>query len=152
MGSNMRPTVFNDRVATALKHWHHAAKKHAKHGKNSESHTPLSSRTATPTYGMSPVHLLHNYRSSTAPDSFHNSPMHPTFENDHWDPEALNSVHDHEIYDDESPHLVEHDGPASAQIIEEQSSVQLPPGPGSIRAQHESGISMNEFTFRRGPE
>ncbi|KAG5244076.1 MLO protein [Salix suchowensis] len=38
MGSSMRPTVFNDRVAAALKTWHHAAKKQSKHGKNSESH------------------------------------------------------------------------------------------------------------------
>ncbi|KAJ6690427.1 hypothetical protein OIU85_006668 [Salix viminalis] len=28
----------------------------------------------TPTYGMSPAHLLHNHRGSTAPDSFPNSP------------------------------------------------------------------------------
>ncbi|KAJ6745827.1 MLO-LIKE PROTEIN 1 [Salix koriyanagi] len=94
MGSSMRPTVFNDRVAAALKTWHHAAKKQSKHGKNSESHTPTSSRPQTPSYGMSPAHLLHHHRSSTAPESFPNSPRLSNHENiDQWEAEA-NSVHD----------------------------------------------------------
>ncbi|KAF2295854.1 hypothetical protein GH714_034586 [Hevea brasiliensis] len=42
MGSSIRPTIFNDRVAAALKNWHHDAKKHAKHSKHSESHTPIT--------------------------------------------------------------------------------------------------------------
>ncbi|XP_057426704.1 MLO-like protein 2 isoform X1 [Lotus japonicus] len=72
MGSTMRPTIFHDRVATALKSWHHTAKKHVKHNRDSNSHsnTPFSSRPATPTHGMSPVHLLHkhhNYHNSDSP-------------------------------------------------------------------------------------
>jgi mlo protein len=148
MGSSMRPTVFNDRVAAALKTWHHTAKKQSKHGKNYESHTPMSSRPQTPSHGMSPVHLLRNHRSSTAPNSFPNSPRLSNHDNnDQWDTEA-NSVHDYEL--NESVH---HGGPdVRVQVthIQDPNSIQLPPGPGSIRTQHEINIgSARDFTFRR---
>ncbi|KAL7115732.1 hypothetical protein ACP275_04G199300 [Erythranthe tilingii] len=68
MGSSMKPTIFNDRVAAALKNWHHTAKKHikqAKHQQHSSPTTPMSSRPATPSHGMSPVHLLRHHRSET---------------------------------------------------------------------------------------
>ncbi|KAJ0045191.1 hypothetical protein Pint_06073 [Pistacia integerrima] len=42
MGTSMRSTIFNDRVAEALKSWHHTAKKQTKHGKHSETTTPFS--------------------------------------------------------------------------------------------------------------
>lgn len=84
----MRPTIFNDRVAAALKNWHHSAKKKNKHNRHSEGNSPFSSRPATPTYGMSPVHLLANYRSSTAVDSLHTSPGASNVENDYYDPEG----------------------------------------------------------------
>ena len=68
MGSNMRPTIFNDRVATALKNWHHSAKKNMKQHRNPDSTSPFSSRPATPTHGMSPIHLLHKHQhGSTSP-------------------------------------------------------------------------------------
>lgn len=151
MGSSMRPTVFNDRVAAALKNWHHTAKKQSKHGKNSESHTPMSSRPQTPAYGMSPVHLLHNFRGSTAPDSFQNSPRHSYYENnDQWDPEA-NSVHDHEL--NEPVHHGSPDVRDPVQVIETQdpNPVQLPPGPGPIHSQqHEINVgSARDFTFSK---
>lgn len=135
MGSTMKPTIFNDRVAAALKNWHHMAKKHTKHSKHSESNTPLSSRPTTPTHGMSPVHLLHSYPHRSV-DSYNNSPMHPNFsnfDNERWDPESLRSPHHHEI--DESPRH----GESSEQemAIQEPRQMQLPPGPGSIRVQHE---------------
>lgn len=78
MGTSMRPTIFNDRVANALKKWHHTAKKHTKHG-HSGSNTP--SRPTTPTHGMSPVHLLHNYhnRNLDQQTSFTASPSPPRF-------------------------------------------------------------------------
>ncbi|XP_062085082.1 MLO-like protein 6 isoform X2 [Humulus lupulus] len=65
MGSTMSPTIFNDRVAEALKNWHLSAKKNKKHSRHSGANSPFSSRPATPTHGMSPVHLLQNYRSTT---------------------------------------------------------------------------------------
>ncbi|CAN1237855.1 MLO-like protein 6 [Linum grandiflorum] len=175
MGSNMRPTIFNDRVASALKNWHRTARRQTRHG---GSHTPTSSRPATPTHGMSPVHLLQNYRSSTAPDSLMNSPArNSNFDNDHWDPEALNSpVHHHysshgggghreleEFHDHNEFH---HDASLRDQPGEDEDVVvavrnqelrgasassetmQLPPGPGSIRTQHEMNIGLSDFTFR----
>lgn len=72
MGSTMKPTIFNERVAAALKNWHHTAKKHIKESKHSGMASPMSSRPATPYHGMSPVHLLRNYRSEV--DSYQNSP------------------------------------------------------------------------------
>ncbi|KAK1314461.1 MLO-like protein 2 [Acorus calamus] len=71
MGSNMKSTIFNERVATALRKWHHTARKHLKESRKSGSATPTStSHPATPANGISPVHLLQNYRISDA-DSHH---------------------------------------------------------------------------------
>lgn len=80
MGSTMKPTIFNERVAAALKNWHHTAKKHIKESKHSSMASPMSSRPATPYHGMSPVHLLRNYRSEV--DSYQNSPNRTNWEND----------------------------------------------------------------------
>nr|AFW98803.1 MLO protein 3 [Rosa multiflora] len=68
MGSSMKPTVFNEGVAEAVKSWHHKAKKKVKHSLHSERSTPLSSRPGTPTHGMSPVHLLHNVNNRSDED------------------------------------------------------------------------------------
>ncbi|XP_051113602.1 MLO-like protein 6 [Andrographis paniculata] len=90
MGSNMKPTIFNERVAAALKNWHHTAKKHVKQSKNSAPATPTS--PATPFHGMSPVHLLrhHNNRSETD-NSLQASPRRLAYEVDHWDPDGSSS-------------------------------------------------------------
>ncbi|CAI0442814.1 unnamed protein product [Linum tenue] len=180
MGSNMRPTIFNDRVATALKNWHRTARRQTRHG------TPTSSRPQTPTHGMSPVHLLHNYRSSTAPDSLMNSPArNSNFDTDQWDPEALNSPSHHNFSshggssaaaghreaEDQFQYnmsLRQQKPPQQLQLEEEQEGgedvvvavrniervaaeeMRLPPGPGSIRTQHEMNIGLSDFTFRKG--
>lgn len=70
MGSSMKPTIFNERVVMALRNWHQTAKKHMKQNRGgpSLSVTPMS----TPSLSMSPVHLLHYYRSQI--DSFPASP------------------------------------------------------------------------------
>lgn len=63
MGTTMKPTIFNERVARALKNWHHIAKEHVKHGGQLVSITPTSSMPSTPTRmgsSTSPIHLLHN--------------------------------------------------------------------------------------------
>ncbi|KAL3649377.1 MLO-like protein 6 [Castilleja foliolosa] len=94
MGSSMKPTIFNDRVATALRNWHHTAKKHVKEvSKHSASTTPMSSRPATPTHGLSPVHLLRNHRYDV--DSIQNSPRKSNFDADHWDSESPSPNHFH---------------------------------------------------------
>ncbi|KAL0369683.1 UNVERIFIED_CONTAM: MLO-like protein 6 [Sesamum angustifolium] len=82
----MKPTIFNDRVATALRNWHHTAKKHIKQSKHSAPTTPTSTRPPTPSHGMSPVHLLRHHRSEM--DSLQTSPRKSNFNVDHWDIEG----------------------------------------------------------------
>ncbi|KAI3793734.1 hypothetical protein L1987_36356 [Smallanthus sonchifolius] len=67
MGSTMRPTIFNDRVASALRKWHHTARKKIKENKKSGQVTAMSSRPVTPSsvHSLSPVHLLGQYRINT---------------------------------------------------------------------------------------
>ncbi|KAL1191676.1 MLO-like protein 6 [Cardamine amara subsp. amara] len=133
MGSKMKPTVFNDKVATALKSWHHTAKKQIKHGRNSESTTPFSSRPTTPTHGSSPIHLLRNNhkRSRSVDGSFANSLSPRNSDFDTWDPE---SQHDTA----EASSSVNHQSRFREEDSEKKfasSSVELPPGPGQIRTQ-----------------
>ncbi|GKU93601.1 hypothetical protein SLEP1_g7180 [Rubroshorea leprosula] len=88
MGSNMKPTIFNERVATALRKWHHMAKKHIK--ENRGSVTPMSSRPTTPSHHhMSPVHLLRHYRGEM--DSLQVSPRRTNFEVDHSETDSPSS-------------------------------------------------------------
>ncbi|KAK4356405.1 hypothetical protein RND71_025376 [Anisodus tanguticus] len=88
MGSSMKPTIFNERVATALRNWHHSAKKHIKEiNKHSNSVTPMSSRPATPSHGMSPAHLLRGIRTS----DMDMSPQRSNYKVDHWDIEGSQS-------------------------------------------------------------
>ncbi|XP_076918431.1 MLO-like protein 6 [Bidens hawaiensis] len=58
MGSTMKPTIFNDRVASALRKWSHTARKRIKENKKSGRVTPSSG------HSLSPVHLLSHYRSN----------------------------------------------------------------------------------------
>ncbi|KAJ0265811.1 MLO-like protein 6 [Hirschfeldia incana] len=147
MGSTMKPTVFNERVATALTSWHHTAKKQIKHGRTSGSTTPFSSRPTTPTHGSSPIHLLRNVhkRSRSADESFANtlSPRNSGF--DSWGPEpqqepsSSSSANHHSRFREEDS---EKKKPSS-------SSLELPPAPGQIRThQHEISISLRDFSFK----
>ncbi|KAK7279672.1 hypothetical protein RJT34_24728 [Clitoria ternatea] len=133
MGSTMRPTIFNDNVAAALKNWHHGARKHVKHNKEHGDGSTFSSRPGTPTHGMSPVHLLHKHPQHS--DSPVASPRAPSnYENDQWDVEAShNDVRDPE---DEG--------------MQHATTDELPPtGLHPIRAQHEINIGLSEFSFGR---
>ncbi|XP_026662382.2 LOW QUALITY PROTEIN: MLO-like protein 6 [Phoenix dactylifera] len=96
MGSNMKPTIFSERVATALRKWHDTARKHLKESRRSSSVTPLStSRPATPTHGLSPVHLLRHYRSEV--DSLQASPRRSTIDDEQFDLEGTPSPSYHTI-------------------------------------------------------
>ena len=78
MGSTMKPTIFNDRVAAALRNWHQSAKKNVKQNRGSLSVTPTSSRPMSPlSQHMSPVHLLRYYRGEV--DSMQTSPRRSNF-------------------------------------------------------------------------
>lgn len=91
MGSTMKPTIFNDRVAAALRNWHHTARKHIKQQKGSV--TPMSSRPTTPSHHMlSPVHLLRHYRNEM--DSVHTSPRRSNFDiEQYWETDSPSPSH-----------------------------------------------------------
>ncbi|RVW39808.1 MLO-like protein 6 [Vitis vinifera] len=73
MGSTMKPTIFNDRVAKALRNWHHAARKHIKQSKQSSAVTPVSVGQALPfQVGQAPPYMacpLFIYSATTAVSS-----------------------------------------------------------------------------------
>ena len=144
----MRPAIFNNRVAAALKSWHHTAKKHTKQSRHSENTTPFSSRPATPTHGMSPVHLLHNYPRSV--ESYHTSPSHSNFENDQWDPDSFHPPRHHEIND----HV--NDGQLEMRevdrTVQESSSSQVVPAPQTNRTEDEIDISLSNFSFAKNDQ
>lgn len=82
MGSSMKPIIFGDNVATALRSWHHTAKKRVKHGLSGHT-TPANSRPTTPLRGTSPVHLLRGYPQYNE-DSVQASPRTSNVENEGW--------------------------------------------------------------------
>ena len=92
----MKPTIFNDRVARALRNWHHTARKHVKESRQT---TPLSSRPATPSRHTSPIHLLRHY-CPEMDNSDTESPSPSRFQRpvSHMDAEVeLSSSQDHHI-------------------------------------------------------
>nr|POE94826.1 mlo-like protein 12 [Quercus suber] len=146
MGSTMKPTIFNDKVATALKNWHRTAKKNTKHIHHSESTTPFSSRPATPTHGMSPVHLLHNYHHSSL-DSTHASPTRFNVENDHSDIEDVPSPSNKSGPNEN--HFSRHSELQERSAIQDPSPMQLPSAPEPICTQHEINIGSSDFSFSK---
>ncbi|BAT91946.1 hypothetical protein VIGAN_07059200 [Vigna angularis var. angularis] len=111
MGSTMKPTIFNERVAMALRNWHHAAKKHVKQqNRRSQSQTPLSGPT-TPDHSVSQAHLLRRWHSEmdTYPTDFEahrpceidlgpsTKVHHQEMEMDHGPPQNVNDQTQHEI-------------------------------------------------------
>ncbi|XP_022882896.1 MLO-like protein 12 [Olea europaea var. sylvestris] len=80
MGSNMKPTIFNEKVAKALRTWHQTARKQLKQNQNPGSITPLSSRPGTPLHASSPVHLLRYYKSDL--ESANATPRHSSYRTD----------------------------------------------------------------------
>ncbi|KAJ0256778.1 MLO-like protein 2 [Hirschfeldia incana] len=135
MGSTMRPTVFNERVATAIKTWHHTAKKHTKHGKHTDSNTPYTSRPTTPTHGSSPMHILNNRSVEAFPSS--HSPRYSDHHDHHqfWDPESQQ----HQEAGPSTHHSLVHESSEKTPVL--ASSVELPP----IRTTK----SSRDFSFKR---
>lgn len=153
MGSTMKPTIFNERVAAALKNWHHTAKKHIKESKHSGLTSPISSRATTPSHHLSPVHLLRHYKSEL--DSFHTSPRKSNLDIEQWDNEApppgqfhqgiidhvSSSQHQHSI----ELGFLEHDGTDVQGPSYSSQMAPLPQEETNIR-QSNSGRS-SEFSF-----
>ncbi|KAI4385504.1 hypothetical protein MLD38_003522 [Melastoma candidum] len=87
MGSTMKPTIFNDRVAMALRKWHQSAKKHLKQQSKapaSASVSPFSSRPVTPSHHMSPMHLLRHYRGEVESTPPRMSPSRSNLDPELW--------------------------------------------------------------------
>lgn len=142
MGSTMKPTIFNDRVANAIRKWHHAAKKHVKQNK----HASPASAPGTPLHGMSPVHLLRHYHSEQDMDSVQTLPRMSYFESE--GPNESPSRHDN---DD-----VPWSNQSRNQGQEEEISAHYQPNsvnnslPGyGNRIQHEIQIHRRDFSFEK---
>ncbi|XP_052623392.1 MLO-like protein 12 isoform X2 [Lactuca sativa] len=145
MGSRMKPTIFSEDVAKALKTWHHTAKKNIKHG-HSPSNSPFSSRPGTPLHGStSPMHLLHRYPDNSL-DSLSNSPKGSHFEHEGWANESPQR-HDQRYEDAENIRKDEIRDIEEGEIQESTSSTQLPIGPRPVRGQHE--VDISDFSFGR---
>ncbi|XP_057998697.1 MLO-like protein 6 isoform X2 [Hevea brasiliensis] len=154
MGSSMKPTIFNERVAAALRNWHKTAKKNIKRNKGSV--TPLSSRPATPSHHMSPVHLLRYYQNEM--DSLQNSPRRSSL--NRCETDSPSPSHPNHGEGSSSTHHLNHgDGSSSShhhhhqqvelsyveckrEGNEEPSSSQVAPVP-----EHEINIVPREFSF-----
>ena len=155
MGSTMKPTIFNERVATALRNWHHTAKKHIKQNR-AGSVTPLSSRPTTPSHHMSPVHLLRHYRSEV--DSLQNSPRRSNFDTERWDTDSPSPSHHHQLHrlaiDGSTSHqhqiefgqLDQHDEFANETGPVAQTTTTQQPQPGM---QQEIKVAQRDFSFER---
>ncbi|XP_022944838.1 MLO-like protein 2 isoform X3 [Cucurbita moschata] len=161
MGSNMKPTIFNERVATALKNWHHSAKKHMKQHRNPDGTSPFSSRPATPTHGMSPLHLLHKHQQSST------SPRLSDAEHDRWGIEERplshhSRAHDHQEHEHSirpsSHHSRAHDHQEHEHSVssgEQEMTAQQPsstiPGttPRPARNENEITRTPSDFSFAK---
>ncbi|KAK4356038.1 hypothetical protein RND71_025009 [Anisodus tanguticus] len=127
MGSSMKPIIFGDNVATALRSWHSMAKKRVKQGQLS----PVSSRPATPLHGSSPVHLLRGYPQYNE-DSVQASPRTSNVENEGWANEISTSPHTRNGNKDDQ----------EGQIPHASTSMQRP-----HPDQHQVEITSSDFTF-----
>ncbi|XP_018474916.1 MLO-like protein 12 isoform X2 [Raphanus sativus] len=146
MGTSMRPTIFNDRVVSALKKWHNTAKKQTKHG-NSGSNTPLSSRPTTPTHGTSPRHhLLHKHNRSFDHQTSFTASTSPRFS------DFGGQGHGHQPFLDlesqnVSPHfeIAECDNSNSQHLRAEVAS----PVREEIEITEHVKVELSEFTFKK---
>ncbi|KAL0460217.1 UNVERIFIED_CONTAM: MLO-like protein 6 [Sesamum latifolium] len=145
MGSTMKPTIFNERVATALRNWHHTAKKNIKQSKHSAPTTPTSTRPPTPSHGMSPVHLLRHHRSEM--DSSRTSPRNV----DHWDIEGSPSPpRFHQGDGSSSSHYHRAELGQEVEVRHELAGSSARVGPLSVEVpheQHEINIHKEDFSF-----
>ncbi|XP_059667661.1 MLO-like protein 6 [Cornus florida] len=145
MGSKMKPTVFNDGVAKALKKWHQSAKKHIKQNRQSGSASPLPSRPGTPLHGMSPVHLLRDYQGEL--DSVRTSPRVSNFDKKFCEDEG--SI---------SPSPQHDDVPWTRQYGNQDQVEEEKEAPTStssalqpLHVQHTIDVRSSDFSFEKSP-
>lgn len=69
MGSTMKPVIFGDNVAYAIRTWHQTAKQRAKDGRPSKNASPVRSRAVSPLRGgSSPVQQKHGQLYPPSPN------------------------------------------------------------------------------------
>ncbi|XP_030925284.1 MLO-like protein 6 isoform X1 [Quercus lobata] len=137
MGSNMKPTIFNERVVNALRTWHHKAKKNIKQNQHSTS-TP-----DTPMHSMSPVHLLHHYQGEH--DSIHKTQRMSNFNNEGWDMNGPHSSSHH--HDQISLPKNQRNHGQEKSSSHEPSPIHSPSSHHSFHVQHESDVHSIDFSF-----
>lgn len=77
MGSAMKPSIFNERVAMALRNWHKSARKHIRESRRggSRSTTPMSSQPTTPS-----CHAYLTWQRQSSVDGHRTSPGRSSFD------------------------------------------------------------------------
>ncbi|MED6184320.1 hypothetical protein PIB30_046340 [Stylosanthes scabra] len=90
MGSNMKPTIFNERVASALKNWHQSAKRNIKNkaGSGSGSSSFSFSQTTTPSPSLSSSNGARAHSSTFSTSSSFSASSH------HHDIDVAQQTHD----------------------------------------------------------
>ncbi|XP_068331134.1 MLO-like protein 6 isoform X2 [Pyrus communis] len=150
MGSTMKPTVFNEGVAAALKDWHHKAKKNTKHSRHSPSTTPFSSMPPSPSRGTSPVHLLHNHNYRSNDDEFYVSPSRANIEMGHWGTEGSSHSPNNNVGPSDGDEIRQMTNVRD--LDQEPGSTELPRSPLPVRrtqSQHEVSFRSSDFSFAK---
>ncbi|KAL3628537.1 hypothetical protein CASFOL_027583 [Castilleja foliolosa] len=147
MGSNLKPTIFNERVAKALRTWHQTARRHIKKNRQtgSGSVTPMSTRPSTPLGSSSPIHLLQFFKShKSEPVSINCSPITSNRRTEPWQTEQDDiSWSHHQITVDE---MIEEE-----EELEEEEETQVPENHLSSQPhQLDREINAADFTFGKG--
>ncbi|KAL8052152.1 hypothetical protein ABFX02_06G194400 [Erythranthe guttata] len=137
MGSKMKPVIFSEQVASALRGWHRAAKKNVKEGRQSANTTPFSSRPASPLHGStSPLYLLQGYQpSSSSPRRLLNSANELTTASGGGETSPSASPHHHQDVDDSNVNGNTYSGEI---VMDVEDS-----------PHHEGKISLSDFSFRQ---
>ncbi|XP_048420929.1 MLO-like protein 6 isoform X2 [Pyrus x bretschneideri] len=136
MGSTMKPTVFNEGVAAALKDWHHKAKKNTKHSRHSPSTTP--------------VHLLHNHNYRSNDDQFYVSPSQANIEMGHWGTEGSSHSPNNNVGPSDGDEIRQMTNVRD--LDQEPGSTELPRSPLPVRrtqSQHEVAFRSSDFSFAK---
>lgn len=148
MGSNMKPVIFNENVASALRRWHRTARKNIKENRQSKNATPFSSRSPTPLQGTSPMHLLQGYQNSPMDDSLRTSPRASDFDNEVGGAEGLpSSRHNIDGGGDSIGRKKKDHSDTDQEMQKPSTSRNSSPSQRPRRAQHEINISLSDFVF-----
>ncbi|KAG6386318.1 hypothetical protein SASPL_155213 [Salvia splendens] len=161
MGSNMKPTIFNERIAKALHSWHQNAKKQLKKNHHSGSVTPVSSRPTTPLHGSSPVQLLRYYSNELhsdpstprTPNHRIENPVHllPYYSNEQLnsDPATLRTPnHRIENWQDEQDEIIlSPHGKTAHEPVEKEMEIRHHADPMTSQNNLDHKINVKDFSF-----